>query len=916
MSVTPGIRLGPYEVLSLLGAGGMGEVYRARDTRLQRDVALKVLPADFAEDPERLARLRREAQVLASLNHPSIAGIYGLEEANPSTGSGQAAVYALVLELVEGPTLAERIARGPIPLDEALPVARQVADALEAAHEQRIIHRDLKPANIKVRTDGTVKVLDFGLAKLVGPPEGGHSVHPGSLDDRSVRLQPDLTASPTMTSPAMTRMGVILGTAAYMSPEQARGRVVDKRADIWAFGCVLFEMLAGRRAFDGQDVTDFIVAVMTKEPEWAALPPSTPARIVELLRRCLKKDPRERLRDIGDARIEIDTVRAAPSAEPVVAIPAHASRRERVAWAVAASAVMAALVVGAMGYVRSIPTDTRVYRSSLLPPAGMSLGPFPFSRFSLSPDGRTLAFVAGPAGGVSQLWVQPLDGPSAQMLTGTEGAVMPFWSSDSRFIGFYAGGKLKTIDAAGAPPLTLTDTTGQPGATWNRDNVILFSSTGSVIRRVSASGGSVSPATTLDASNGETQHWSPFFLPDGRHFLYLAVGSKGGGPNEPNGIYVAALDSTERKLLVPGGSNIKYAQGHLVFLRDQTLLAQPFDVERLELTGDPAPIAEQVATGGLSGRLGAFTVSEDGVLAYQSGFATDVSQLVWFDRTGKQLSVLGERAEDYGDLELSPDGRRATVSLFDSAVKNRDIWIFDVARGIRTRFTFDQAEENQAIWSPDGSDVIFNSNRAGNSDVYRKASNGAGSEEVIQADSISLFPLSWSRDGRFVLYSRLNSGLTNDLWVRPLDGDRKPFPFLQTPFNEYPAAFSPDGRWIAYASNESGRSEVYVMPFPGPGGKWQVSTAGGSYPRWRRDGAELFYLAADNRLMAATVNGQGSGFEVGAVRPLFATRARTARRYMYDVSADGQRFLINTLVEEAALEPITLVVNWTAGLRR
>jgi len=894
VSLTPGVRLGPYEVLSLLGAGGMGEVYRARDTKLQRDVALKALPADFAEDPERLARLRREAQVLASLNHPSIAGIYGLEEA---TG-----ICALALELVEGPTLAERVAKGPIPLDEALPIARQVADALEAAHEHRIVHRDLKPANIKVRTDGTVKVLDFGLAKALS-------------DDAAAS---DLSHSPTMTV-AATRAGIILGTAAYMSPEQARGKVVDKRADIWAFGCVLFEMLAGKRAFDGQDVTDFIVAVMTKEPEWTALPASTHARIVELLRRCLKKDPRERLRDIGDARIEIDSVRATPSAEPVVATPVHASRRERLAWAVAAIAVMAALAVGAMEYFRSTPADTRIYRSSILPPPGQSLaGALAFSRISFSPDGRKLAFVAGPASGVSQLWVQPLDGLSAQMLAGTEGALTPFWSPDSRFVGFYAGGKLKIIAAAGGPPLTLADTTGFPGATWNRDNVILFSTTGpgSVIRWVSASGGPASPATTLDTENGETQHWSPFFLPDGRHFLYLAVGSKSGGPNEPNGIYVAALDSTERTLLVPGGSNVKYAQGYLVFLREQTLMAQPFDVERLELTGDPAPIAEQVATGGLSGRLGAFTVSEDGVLAYQSGFATDVSQLVWFDRTGKQLSVLGDRAEDYGDLELSPDGRRAAVSFIDPGVRNRDIWLFDVTRGIKTRFTFDSADETAPIWSSDGSDVIFHSNRKGNPDLYRKASSGAGSEDAIQADSIGELPMSWSRDGRFVLYARGESAQGTDVWVLPLDGDRRPFPFLQTPFNEYPAVFSPDGRWIAYASNESGRYEVYVAPFPGPGGKWQVSTAGGSWPRWRRDGAELFYVAADNRLMAAAANGQASGFEVGAVRPLFETRARFNRRYMYDVSADGQRFLINRILEEAALQPITLVVNWTAVLKQ
>ncbi|MGH9253087.1 MAG: protein kinase domain-containing protein [Vicinamibacterales bacterium] len=881
MSLTDGAHVGPYEIIGSLGAGGMGEVYRARDPRLQRDVALKVLPARFAEDPERLARLQREAQVLASLNHPNIAAIYGLEEAD--------GLWALVLELVEGPTLAEHLSQGVrvpppvhrslgeggssreggrggpvgLPIDEALPIARQVADALEAAHEQGIVHRDLKPANIKVKPDGTVKVLDFGLAKLIEPGSG-------IRDPRSEGA----TAAPTMTSPAMmTRAGVILGTAAYMSPEQARGRVVNKRADIWAFGCVLFEMLAGKRAFDGADLTDFIVAVMTKEPDWTTLPTSTPPRIVELLQRCLTKDPRGRLRDIGDARIEIDDLRAAPSAG-VVVTPMHARRRERLAWAVAAIAVVAGLAGGAMGYFRSAPADTRVYHSSILPPPGQTLAAaLAFSRFSLSPDGRKLAFVASTGSGLTQLWMQPLDGLPAQMLAGTAGALSPFWSPDSRFIGFYAGGKLKTIDAAGGPPLTLADTTGFPGGTWNRDNVILFSTTGagSVIRRVAASGGAVSAATKLDTDNGETQHWSPFFLPDGRHFVYVVAGSKSGSPNDLNGIYVTALDSTERKLLVPGGSNVKYAQGYLIFLREQTLMAQPFDVGRLELTGDPVPIAEQVATGGLSGRLGAFAVSEDRVLAYRSGFATDVSQLVWFDRTGKQVGVLGEPA-DYGDLELSPDGKRAAVSLFDPATSNRDIWLFDVTRGIKTRFTFDSAEETASIWSSDSSHVIFHSTRKGNPDLYRKASSGVGSEETIQADAIGESPLSWSRDSRFVLYARGESAQALDVWVLPLVGDRKPFPLLQTPFNEYPAVLSSDGQWVAYVSNESGRNEVYVMPFPGPGGKWQVSTAGGIWPRWRRDGAELFYLAPDNRLMAAEVNGRGSGFDVGAVQPLFATR--------------------------------------------
>jgi eukaryotic-like serine/threonine-protein kinase len=893
VALNAGDRVGVYEVTGAIGAGGMGEVYRARDTRLKRDVALKILPQSFASDAERLARFQREAEVLASLNHPNIAAIHGLEESN--------GIKALVMELVEGPTLADRISQGPIPLDEALPLARQIAEALEAAHERGIIHRDLKPANIKLRSDGVVKVLDFGLAK--------------ALDSTPAAI--DISHSPTITSPAMmTGVGVLLGTAAYMSPEQTRGKAVDKRSDIWAFGCVLYEMLTGQRAFGGEDVTDTLAAVVRAEPAWDALPEGVSPSVRVILHRCLQKDPKRRLRDIGDAGLEIEEALAAPDVETAAAATAPAlGRRERLAWGVAAVAIGAAVVAGALAFVRAAPEpDSRVYRSSILPPAGASLAALPFQRFALSPDGRRLAFAAATGGGLNQLWVQSLDGLTPQSLPGTEGAATPFWSPDSRFIGFYAVGRLKTIDASGGPPLTVAEVgTGNPGATWNRDNVILFSGTGegSAIRRVSASGGSVSAVTTVDKTNGEIQHWAPVFLPDGRHFLYVAIGTNSGGPTAVNGIYVAALDSNERKLLVAGGASPKYAQGYLLFLREQTLMAQAFDVDRLELTGDPVAIAEQVAIGGLSGRMGALTASENGVLAYQRATGGDLSQLAWFDRGGKPLGVVGDRG-DYGDLELSPDGERAAVS-FAVGDGNYDIWLFDLARGLRTRFTFDPSTDVNPIWSPDGAHVAFSSNRRGGGHLYQKASSGVGTEDVIQADPSAVeAPLGWSSDGQSILYARTTAAGVGsfDLWVLPLIGDRKPRPFTQTLFNETVGAFSPDGRLVAYVSSESGRNEVYVTPFPAPRGKWQISTTGGNWPRWRRDGRELFYLAPDNRLMAAEVNGAGSGFEVGAVRPLFQTQARINRRFMYDVSADGQRFLINTLVEQV-VQPITLVVNWT-----
>jgi eukaryotic-like serine/threonine-protein kinase len=888
MTIATGTKLGSYEITGAIGAGGMGEVYKAHDTKLGRDVAIKVLPEAFAHDADRLSRFQREAKMLAALNHPNIATIYGLEQSNGTS--------YLVMELVSGETLAERVKReGPIAVEEALTIAKQIAEALEAAHEKGIIHRDLKPANVKVTPEGKVKVLDFGLAKAFA----------GDVADSNPSQSPTLSAVATM-------QGVLLGTAAYMSPEQARGKALDKRTDIWAFGCVLYEMLTGKQAFQDEDITDILAAVVRAEPDWRTLPAATPLQVRSLLRRCLQKDKTLRMQAAGDARIEIQEALTAPApAEPVAA---QRKNREHLIWSVAAVLLVAALTLGAFAYFRRGSEDVRTMRFFVYPPDTWRLAgtEIPGVPLAVSPDGRRLAFVATNATGKSLLWVRAMDALSAQALTGTDGASSPFWSPDSRFLGFFAGGKLKKIDLSGGLPITLCDVADSFGGAWSRDGLIVFGQYHGFARyqpalqKVSASGGVPTAATVL--AQGETMQLLPFFLPDGRHFLYRSN-------NVTTGIrpfYLASLDSAERKLLLNGDSpNVLYTQGYLLFLRDMMLMAQPFDARRLVLTGDAFPIAEQIQIqGGISSAV--FSASDNGVLAYQTGTEAVGSQLVWFDRTGKQVGMLGDAAA-YSDLEFSPDGKRASVSI-QEAGKGRDIWLYEITRGLRTRFTFDSADDLESIWSPDGSQIVFNSRRKGHLDLYQKASSGAGTEEVLVEDNLDKYPLNWSPDGRFILY--VSSGTNNSLFALPLSGDRKPFPFLKTQFNGVFAQFSPDGRWVAYQSNVSGRAEVYVAPFPGPGGQWQISTAGGSLPRWRRDGAEIFYLDPDNNLMAAAVNGKGESFDVGGVKPLFGTHSAGGGRYRYDVSADGQRFLINTALQQSISAPITVVLNWTAGLKK
>jgi Tol biopolymer transport system component len=859
----------------------MGEVYKARDARLNRDVALKVLPEAFSRDTQRMARFEREAKLLASLNHTNIATIYGLEESGPTR--------ALVMELVEGPTLADRIATGPIPLDEALLIARQIAEAVEYAHEQNVIHRDLKPANIKVKEDGALKVLDFGLAKAMS-------------DEIS---EADMSNSPTL-SMAATRAGIILGTAAYMSPEQARGKRVDRRTDIWAFGVVLYEMLTAKQAFEGEDMSLALASVMKSDPDWNRLPKDLPLSLRNVLQRCLQKDPKQRIRDMGDVRLAMEGMfETAASPTSVKDSAAGALGPVRwLGWAIATVLVIALGVLSFVHFREAPPTITSEMRTDISTPATDD----PVS-FAISPDGREFVFVAA-VDGPAKLWLRFLNKTEAQPLPGTEGAAYPFWSPDSRSVGFFAQGKLKRLDLGGGAPLVLADAIGR-GGSWSSDGTILFApNAAGPLFRISSSGGQPEPVTRLDKQTG---HRFPRFLPDGRQFVFYVLGSQ-----ETSGIYLGSLDSHETKrLAVSDAQGAFLASGWLLLVRGGTLLAQQFDFAKKELTGTPLVLADSVATNA-GAVASAVSVSNTGLVAYRPGRAGK-TQSIWFDRSGKQVGTMGEPNEDGIVLgQLSPDGRREVVGRVVQG--NGDVWIIDESR--MTRFTFDPALDRYPIWSADGHRIVFDSSRTGQRDLFIKDTNGAGNETLLLQSTEDKSAADWSRDGRFLLYSSVDPKDARDLWILPMDGDRKPFIFLKTPFDERSAKFSPDGRWVAYASNLTGRYEIYVSPFNGTSSASSagppVSTQGGVAPRWRHDGKELYYIAPDLKLMAVRINTTGATFEAGNPTTLFATRilggADPNIGTQYDVSADG-RFLINTVLGEDN-SPITLIQNWNPEAKK
>ncbi|HEX2453446.1 MAG TPA: protein kinase [Vicinamibacterales bacterium] len=876
MLLSPGLRLGSYEIVSALGAGGMGEVYLARDLRLDRSVAIKILPELFAADAERVARFHREAKTLASLNHPNIGGIHGIEEAN--------GVIALVMELVDGEDLAQRLTSGAIPISEALPIARQIADALEAAHQRGIIHRDLKPANIKIRPDGTVKVLDFGLAKAMDP----------------VSSVSNVSQSPTVTSPAMTHAGIILGTAAYMSPEQARGKPLDTRTDIWAFGCVLCEMLTGRRTFGGEGVSDVLASVLAREPDLVALPTATPPSIRRLLRRCLQKEPTARLRDIGDARLEIEDAIAHVDRDAAVIPPAPVDRRnrERLVWAAVVTALTLGLAASLLPGAHSSSGASEIRFDIVTPPTTRP------TSLAISPDGRTVTFVAT-ADGELRLWLRSLESGSSRPIAGTEGAADPFWSPDGQSVGFFADGKLKRVAVDGGSVQTLANAPGPEGGTWNRDNVIVFASLGNPLARIPATGGEPVPLPRLVQQGSD---FSPQFLPDGRRFLYYVRGNP-----EVRGVYAGQLDATldARRVLDSDTAAVYASSGHLLFGRQGTLYAQEFNPDRLELSGKPFPVAEQVA-----GYLGV-SVSRSGSIAYRTSSAGTERQFVWFDRAGKEISKVGDAVPtSLSEPSLSRDGHR--VVFYRSMNGSPDIWVLDARRGVFSRFTSDPADDVFPVWSPDGSRIVFSSNRAGVHDLYQKSLIGDRSEELLLSTGQSKGATDWSLDGRFVLFNSQDPKRGLDIWAFSLEQKDKIFPVVQTPFDERDAQFSPDGNWIAYESNESGRIEVYVRPFPGPGEKWPISVNGGAEARWGRDGKELFYVARTGELMAVPIRVASNTQppDIGKPVALFTPPLGGAIqqgdfRHQYMVSGDSQQFLVAT-VKEAGPSPITVILNWKA----
>jgi eukaryotic-like serine/threonine-protein kinase len=898
MALSSGTRLGPYELVAPVGAGGMGEVYRAKDTRLDRTVAIKVLPAHLSSSPDSRQRFEREAKTISQLSHPHICALYDVGR--------EGEIEYLVMEYLEGETLSDRLLKGALPFEQVLRYGIEIADALDKAHRQGIVHRDLKPGNVMITKSG-VKLLDFGLAKAIAPAAPQH-----------------LTSFPTQQ--ALTQEGTILGTFQYMAPEQLEGREADARTDIFAFGTVLYEMATGQKAFSGSTQASLIAAIIERvPPPISTISPMTPLAFDRVVKTCLAKDPEDRWQTPHDVMLELKWAAEGGSAAGVPApVVARHKSRERLAWALVFFFFLAA-ALATVGYLREKPQEATRVRSFLLPPENVDFlfEGLPSSRagagdisnsgsLTVSPDGRRVTFPAKGADGKLRLWLQTLEEPTARPITGTEDATFPFWSPDSGSLAFFAEGKLKKVDVSGGPSLTICDAPGGRSGSWNREDVIVFSPNfQSPIYRVPASGGAATPVTRLDQSRGETTHRWATFLPDGRHFLYLAASNAVGIKSEVNAIYLAALESSERRLVIPGYSNVSYAAGYLLYEKEGVLLAQRFDAARGRLTGDPVPLAEDVAETPRVFRA-EFSVSGNNVLVYRSTAGVSKPRLYWYDRQGRSVGVpIGEPA-DYLSIAIAPDGKRFAAEIGDPVTGSKDVWLFD-PRGLRTRLS-SGGSAGHPTWSPDGSRIAYTrTDKQNRTSVYVKSLAVGGSEQVLYRFDGPAVPTNWSFDGRFLAVDLQHvPGKSGDIWIVPLLGDQKSYAFLATNFVEYGARFSPDGRFLAYVSDESGRSEAYVVPFPGAGNKWQVSTEGAVRLDWPTGGREILYLSPQGlAVMSVEVKAAAGGLEIGNPKILFKLPPTEVGATAWD----GQRFLLAVRPERSAISRVALLTNWTAGLK-
>jgi len=883
MALTPGAKLGPYEIQSAIGAGGMGEVYRARDTRLGRDVAIKILPERLSANPEAEQRFDREARTISSLNHPNICQLYDV--------GSQGGISYLVMELLDGETLADRLRKGALPLEQVFRYGIEICDGLERAHKGGVIHRDLKPGNIMLTKTGA-KLMDFGLAKPVlpeSPPSSG-------LSQTLATAQHPLTAQ-----------GMVVGTFQYMSPEQVEGREADARSDIFALGAVLYEMITGRRAFAGKNTASTIAAVLAAEPpSISSVQPLSPPALESTVKSCLAKDPDERLQTAHDVKLQLRWVKENPSSASLAAQPARRNLRDRLGWLVA-GLMLVLLAAASAWWLRGRESPSAMYFNSSVP--------FPARSVALSPDGHTLALVAySEQANKNVIWTQTIGGRSATAIPGTEDGSFPFWSPDGRSLGFFAQGKLKTIEvSSGRSAQILADAAFGRGGTWNRDGVILFTPTAwTGIYRIPSSGGTPVAVTKSDSSLSQPSHRWPFFLPDGRHFLYLACNFS--GRLDKNQIVVGSLDSDEKHIVQTASTNAVYADpGYLLYWRDGALVAQDFDLRDYTLHGETHTVSDAVQYYPQTNLAVFAEAGKTLVVQTSAGNRSPKPQLVWFDRQGKQLGVVGP-PQLVGNLKLSPDGHRLVVDKTDTDGRHVNIWIHELASDTDTRIGFGPWLEQMPIWSPDGRRLLYASNEKLYFSVYSKNADGSGAaDNFLDFKAIEQEAWDWSRDGKYLLMRK-----DNELWSVTMPGLQAQ-PLLQLPSLVRNAQFSPDGKYVAYASIETGRWEIYVSPFPSFGNKWQVSQGGGEEPRWRADGREIFYLAPDGHMTATAVK-TGSGFEASTPTPLFLTHPRQPLSaqdfFTYDVTADGQKFLVNTRADTVSSAPLSVVLNWTSEMEK